>query len=81
MPLNNVSQSNFTFFNQTLLETKIDFMEITLTGNPMEDEIKLDFAALETRRILKENDSVNGIKIVFNDSAKYNSLVLSLIHI
>ncbi|MBK7568151.1 MAG: hypothetical protein IPI31_10055 [Bacteroidetes bacterium] len=75
MPLNNVSQSNFTFFNQSLLETKIDFLEIRMTGNTMEDEIKLDFAALETRRILKENDSVHGIKIVFDDSAKYNSLV------
>lgn len=74
MPRNNTSQYNFSF-NQPLMEAKIDFMEITLTGNAIEDKIKLDFAALETRRIIKENDSVQGIKIVFNDSAKYNSLV------
>lgn len=74
MPRKNTSEYSFSF-NRTLMETKIDFLEITLTGNETEDKIKLDFAALETRRIIKENDSVHGVKLVFNDSAKYNSLI------
>ena len=68
------SEPNFKF-DQIAAETKIDFLVINLTGNDIEDKVKLDFAALETRRILKENDSVHGIKIIFEDLAKYNSLV------
>lgn len=74
MPLNNTTQTGFGF-NQSAMETEIDFLKITLTGETSEDKIKLDFAALETRRIIKENDSVHGIKIVFNDLAKYNSFI------
>ena len=74
MPDNNSAQPNFRF-DQATTESKIDFLEITLTGNVFEDKIKLDFAALETRRIISENDSIHGLKITFNDTAKYNSLV------
>ena len=74
MPLNNTTLTGYSF-DQAATETKIDFLEIKLTGNAMEDKIKLDFVALETRRIITENDSVQGLKIIFNDTAKYNSLI------
>lgn len=74
MPDKYSSEPNFKF-DHIATEAKIDFLVINLTGNDIEDKVKLDFAALETRRILKENDSVHGIKIIFADLAKYNSLV------
>lgn len=54
------------------------FVEIHLTGNDIEDKIKLDFAQLEVRQIVAKNDTIKGVHFHFGDHSKYWTLVRAL---
>ena len=48
---------------------------IIITGNRKEDETKLDYAQLAIREIVALGDTVNGVRVHFNDTARYESFV------
>jgi hypothetical protein len=54
---------------------KRNYIELTLSDNAMRDQTKLEFAALTIDEITSTLDTLRGLKILFNDSAKYESLV------
>jgi hypothetical protein len=68
-------------FDTTFLsrpKTKRNYLTIKLTGNKPEDKIKLDFYRLRIRELLNENDSINGVHLLFLDSVKYSIFIKAL---
>ena len=54
------------------------FVDINLTGSDDEDKIKLDFAQLEIRELIKSYDTIKGVHFHFNNQTKYKSLVRAI---
>lgn len=52
-----------------------NYAHISLTGNEVTDEVKLDMARAGMRRILMEMDTIHGIHFHFGDSARYKTLI------
>ncbi len=57
------------------LHPDIEFLEINLNGNDKENKIKLDYAQLEIRRIIKTKDTTNGVHFLFESNAKYWTVI------
>ncbi|MGZ5281701.1 MAG: hypothetical protein ACXWEY_05415 [Bacteroidia bacterium] len=73
LPDNPVDLKKMTFYNIDF--SKRDYHTILLTGNEAEDKIKLQYAQLELRRIVQENDSVKGLHLIFGNGMKYWAMV------
>ena len=54
------------------------YLEIKLTGNKKDDQVKLDFSRIRIREIISSNDSINGVKFIFGDSLKYGTMVKAI---
>lgn len=54
------------------------YTEIILTGHRNEDKIKLAFAQIRIREILKTADTVTGVHFLFQDSSAYESIIGAL---
>jgi len=54
------------------------YIDINLTGNTEEDNIKLDFAQLEIRSMIAAHDTVKGVHFHFNKETKYWSFVRAI---
>ena len=52
---------------------KRNYIDIIFTGKSKDDGVKLDFAQIEIREILSENDSINGVHFQFSDNAQYGT--------
>lgn len=57
---------------------KRNYIEIDLTGNENDDNIRLNFAELEIRQFVKIQDTINGIRFHFDDTAKYWTLIRAI---
>ena len=55
-----------------------NYLDIVLTGNQQNDNIKLQFAQIRIREILKENDTLNGVHFLFQDNATYGTFIGAL---
>lgn len=51
------------------------YQVFTLNGNEKDDKLKLAFVQLTVRKMLAMYDTVNGIRIHFTDTARYESFV------
>ena len=51
---------------------------ITLTGDELYDQVKLNYFQIRMREIITSNDSVNGLQIHFTPATSYNSVVKTL---
>lgn len=54
------------------------YIDINLTGDAEEDNIKLDFAQLEIRNMIATHDTIKGVHFHFNNEAKYRSFVRAI---
>lgn len=54
---------------------KRNYTVISYSGNSLEDKIRLSYAQIRIREILKVEDTLNGIHFVFGDSANYGTFV------
>jgi hypothetical protein len=54
---------------------KRNYIDIKLNGNKKDDKIKLEFFQLKIREMMKENDTINGLHLLFVDSVKYWAFV------
>lgn len=54
------------------------YIDINLTGNTEEDNIKLNFAQLEIRNIKATHNTIKGIHFHFSSEAKYSSFVRAI---
>jgi hypothetical protein len=54
------------------------YIDINLTGDTEEDNIKLDFAQLEIRSMKATHDTIKGVRFHFNNEAKYSSFVRAI---
>lgn len=54
------------------------YENIVFTGNQRDDNIKLQFAQIRIREILKTNDTLNGLHFLFEDSSTYGDFVGAL---
>lgn len=54
------------------------YQVLTMTGNKEDDEAKLDLMQTVLREMLAMNDTINGLRIHFTDTARYESLVHAL---
>lgn len=52
-----------------------DYIGIHLTGDPVNDSVKLDFARTRVREILQQMDTIHGVHFHFGDSARYGTLI------
>lgn len=57
---------------------KRNYLDIVFSGNQKDDNIKLEFAQIRIKEILKTRDTVNGIHFLFTDSANYGTFVETL---
>jgi hypothetical protein len=57
------------------LHPNIEYLEIDLNGNDKENKIKLDFAQLEIRRIIKTKDTTKGVHFNFETDSKYWTVI------
>lgn len=60
------------------LPPKRNYLDIKLTGDDSEDKIKLKFAQLQIRQILREKDSLAGIHFMFGKNAKYWTFIKAI---
>jgi hypothetical protein len=51
------------------------FQVISLNGNKRDDDIKLNFAQIAIQEMLAMNDTVNGVRVHFTDTARYESFI------
>lgn len=54
------------------------YQVLTLNGNKEDDNTKLDFARTTIREMLAMNDTINGVRVHFSDTARYESFVRAL---
>lgn len=54
------------------------YLDINLTGNSEEDNIKLDFAQLEIRSMIATHNTIKGVHFHFSKEAKYRSFVRTI---
>ena len=54
---------------------KRDYTEIVFTGNQLNDKIKLEFAQIRVREILKAGDTRKGLHFLFTDSSNYGIFI------
>lgn len=52
-----------------------DYQVLTLNGNKKDDNTKRNFAQIAIREMLAMNDTVNGLRVHFTDTARYESFV------
>lgn len=52
-----------------------EYADINLTGDSVDDNIKLAFARVRTKEILTNNDTTTGLHFIFNDSSNYGTFV------
>jgi hypothetical protein len=57
---------------------KRNYIDIKLNGNEKDDKIKLEFFRLKLREMMKENDTIAGLHLLFVDSVKYKIFVESV---
>jgi hypothetical protein len=55
---------------------KRNYTDIMFTGTLETDKIKLAFAQVRIREIIKTNDTLNGVHFLFSDSANYGTFVV-----
>lgn len=75
--LNNIFIVDKSFTKQPFLP-KRNYLYINLNGNNQEDVVKLEFAKLKIREIIKNNDAENGIHFEYLDSANYWTFVKAI---
>jgi len=54
---------------------KRNYTVISYSGNSLEDKIRLSYAQIRIREILKGEDTLNGIHFIFGESANYGTFV------
>lgn len=72
------TEESWKAYEQTsafFLHPDIDFLEISLNSNDKDNKIKLDYAQLEIRRIIKTKDTTKGVHFLFQSNAKYWTLI------
>ena len=57
---------------------KRNYIDINITGDKENDEMKLDFAHLKIRDIISHNNYTNGVHFKFGDSSEYWSLIKAI---
>ena len=60
---------------KVLINQKRQFLDITFTGDSVEDAIKREFGHIYVRDIMNKQDTVHGIKFHFSDKSRYASFV------
>lgn len=67
----------FSGFNKQY-PPKRKYTDIVFDGNQEEDEIKLAFAQIRIREILKVGDSLSGLHFLFSDNSSYGTFVRTI---
>jgi len=54
------------------------YSKILLNGNEDADQMKLDTFRIQIRKMKKENDSINGVHLIFGDSTTYGVFIQAI---
>jgi hypothetical protein len=67
----------YTLFNGNIFPAR-KYTDINLSGDYKTDEIKLNFFHLRVKEIINKNDTVNGMHLIFEDSANYGEFIRAI---
>ncbi|HEY0261552.1 MAG TPA: hypothetical protein VGB95_00895 [Chitinophagales bacterium] len=56
----------------------INYIDISILGNDSIDKVKLDYAQLQIRELIKSEDTLTGIHFYFNGTARYWTFVRAI---
>ena len=57
---------------------KRNFIDINITGNDLENKIKLDFARLQIRKLISSQDTTKGVHFHFDEHSKFWTLIRAI---
>ena len=57
---------------------KRNFIEINITGNDLENKVKLDFARLQIRKLISTQDTTQGVHFHFNEHSKFWTFIRAI---
>lgn len=75
---NNLKEKEMIPLIYDYLSPRRNYVEIKLTGNKQDDQVKLDFSRIRVREIIAAKDSINGVNFIFGDGLEYGTMVKAI---